>query len=163
MIATLKKKYHSLIQCYQFGAYDKILSSLLGKRLSLFTNTLKPQRYKYIMLASHGTGRNAFWHFLQACGAYPMRKFDICCMDRICFFSWRKIYGIVVDRDISHLDAAKKFIAKLDHQVPVFCLLRDPISIIRSGYNLTLAHELMSMGGGADKPPKGLRVLFASL
>ncbi|WP_143428706.1 DUF2972 domain-containing protein [Helicobacter sp. 12S02232-10] len=146
MIQILKKKYQSLAQCIEFGEYDRIIAAILGKKISLWTNTLKPHRYRYIMLASHGTGRNAFWHFLQACNAYPMRKFDIGCMDKTAFFSWRKIYGIVSDRDISHLPSTLKFITKLDHKVPVFCLVRDPISIIRSGVNMTLASNLM--GGG---------------
>lgn len=147
MFKLIRKKLHSLKTCLQFGEYDKIIAAILGKKISLFTNTLKPQRYKYVMLASHGTGRNAFWHFLQACGAAPMRKFDICIMDKLAFFSWQKIYGIVCDRDISHLLPMQIFLSKLTHKVPVFCLVRDPISIIRGGVNGTLAKNLM--GGGA--------------
>lgn len=131
----------------QFREYDKIIAALLGKKISLFTNTLKPQRYKYVMLASHGTGRNAFWHFLQACKAAPMRKFDICIIDKLAFFGWQKIYGIVCDRDISHLIATQNFLSKLTRKVPVFCLVRDPICIIRGGVNGNLALSLM--GGGA--------------
>ncbi|PAF45182.1 hypothetical protein [Helicobacter sp. 11S02596-1] len=147
IIQMLQKKYKTFLQCLEFREYDRIIAAILGRKLSLWTNTLKPHRYKYVMLASHGTGRNAFWHFLQSCGAYPMRKFDVCIMDRTAFFSWRKIYGIVCDRDISHLPATLKFISKLDHKVPVFCLVRDPISIIRGGVNMTLASNLL--GGGA--------------
>ena len=142
----IKKKFNVLKMCFEYGWYDKIAAGFLGKRISLFTNTLKPQRYRYIMLASHGTGRNAFWHFMYAAKAYPMRKFDIASIDRICFFSWRRIYGIVCDRDLSSYQCAMKFINKLNKKVPVFCLVRDPISIIRGGINMTLANNIM--GGG---------------
>ena len=133
MLEVFKKKINTLITCFQYGEYDKIVSGIIGKKISMISNTIKPQRYRYVMLASHGVGRNALWHFLYQCKAYPMRKFDIVCIDRTCFFSWRKIYGIVVDRDLSHLPNSKKFINKLQKKVPVFCLVRDPISIIRGG------------------------------
>ncbi|RAX51926.1 hypothetical protein CCY99_08215 [Helicobacter sp. 16-1353] len=143
MINILKKKFSTLQKCLEYKEYDKIIAGLLGKKISLFTNTIKPQRYRYIMLGSHGTGRNAFWHFLNASKAYPMRKFDIACISRICFFSWRKIYGIVVDRDLSHLPDSMLFINKLHKKVPVFVLVRDPISIIRGGVNMTLASNII--------------------
>lgn len=142
----LKKKLDTFKMCLEYGWYDKIVAGLLGKKISLFTNTLRPQRYKYIMLASHGTGRNAFWHFMYEAKAYPMRKFDIASIDRTCFFSWRKIYGIVCDRDLSNSCSGMKFVSKLNKKVPVFCLVRDPISIIRGGVNMTLANNII--GGG---------------
>lgn len=147
LIEVIKRKYNTLKQCLEYGEYNKIIAGFLGKKISLFTNTLKPQRYRYIMLASHGVGRNAFWYFLHLCKAYPMNKFDITCISRICFFSYRKIYGIVIDRNISHLPDAMKFIQKLNKKVPVFCLVRDPISIIRGGVNMRLANNILNGGG----------------
>ena len=149
---AIKRKIASIRLCIQYGWWDKIIAGFLGKRISLWSNTLKPQRYRYIMLASHGTGRNAFWHFMDIANAYPMRKFDIASIDRTCFFSYRKFYGIVCDRDINYCNGGLEFISKLNKKVPVFCLVRDPISIIRGGANMMLADNIVNgMIGGGNK------------
>lgn len=148
MINLIKKKVNTLSKCIRYQEYDKIISGLIGKKLSMISNTLKPQRFKYAMLASHGVGRNALWHFLRETQAYPMRKFDLACIERTCFISWRRVYGIVADRDISCTPYGLSFINKINKKIPIFCLVRDPISIIRGGANNTILNNLINNGGG---------------
>ena len=140
---NIKRKYNNVVRLIESREYNKIIALILGKRISILTNTMKPQKYKYVMLATHGVGRTALWNFLSICKMYPMKQFDMLRADRISFLSWRKIYGIVVDRDISNVKNNLIMINKLSKRVPVFCLVRDPISIILCGYNMTLSYRVV--------------------
>ena len=99
-----------------------------------------PQGYSYISVGSHGVGYAAWLELCKLCGLNPT---DLSVYHRIDFARYyRKIhekqngvfFGLTLDR--SYLDSRReKIMSRLQKRVPVFCLVRDPISVLKSHAN----------------------------
>lgn len=105
----------------------------------LWTQYLKiPQNYTYMLLGSHGVGFSAFVKFFEIIGANPMPlKNMFSSIDFVLLIrkhskiNHGKIYGLTFDKsykDYIRINILKKF----KNKVPAFCLVRDPISIIKT-------------------------------
>lgn len=116
---------------YRFK-YNLLVSTLWTKYLKL------PKDYSYILAGSHGVGFAAFIKYFQIINANPMT------LDNL-FFSidyvllakkyakkyHNQIYGLSFDK--AYKDKTRKnILLKFNKKVPIFMLVRDPISIIRT-------------------------------
>ncbi|WP_181882212.1 DUF2972 domain-containing protein [Helicobacter aurati] len=112
-----------------------------------------PQNYSYINLGSHGVGYAAWLEMCRICNLAPM---DLSVYHRIDFARYYrevskqqqgKVFGITLDK--SYQDSLRiKILSKLHKKVPVFCLVRDPISVIKSHANAFFLPYLRYGGGG---------------
>ncbi|ASM35763.1 Protein of uncharacterised function (DUF2972) [Campylobacter sputorum subsp. bubulus] len=104
-----------------------------------------PQDYGYIVSGVHGSGIQAFRYFLQISELSPM-YWDLIGSDREgvdClndykkdfspYFNDKKTWGIFLDRVYD--DYTVKRLQELQTKVLHFILIRDPISLIKSGVN----------------------------
>ncbi|STQ86552.1 DUF2972 domain-containing protein [Helicobacter muridarum] len=110
-----------------------------------------PQNYSYINIGSHGVGYAAWLEMCKVANLCPM---DLSLYHRIDFArhyvrvakEQSGIFGITLDK--SYQDSLrKKILSKLQRKVPVFCLVRDPISVIKSFGNVFFLPYLRYGGG----------------
>ena len=104
-----------------------------------WTKFLKlPNDYAYILAGSHGVGFAAFIKYFEIINANPMplnKMFSS--LDSVLLYKKQarknanKIYGITFDK--SYMDNTRRnILKKFKKRVIVFCLVRDPISIIKT-------------------------------
>ncbi|PAF46703.1 hypothetical protein BKH46_06995 [Helicobacter sp. 12S02634-8] len=104
-----------------------------------WTKYLKvPNDYSYIIAGSHGVGFAAFIKLCEQIRANPMpldhlyfSTDPLLLMKKHAKKHKNSLYGLSLEK--AYTDPHRKHILeKLQHRVPVFCLLRDPISILRT-------------------------------
>lgn len=103
-----------------------------------------PQDYSYIVCGFHGVGTQAFRYFLQISELSPLywdalgsEEIESCLnnfkKDFSKYFNAQKTWGIFLDRPYDKYTA--KRLLELKRKVPYIILLRDPISMLKSGVN----------------------------
>ena len=116
---------------HQF-TYNIFVSSHWTKFLDM------PKDYSYIIAGSHGVGFVAFIKYMQNLGANPMTLDNMFARSDYVLLARKhaqnhkdKLYGLSIEK--AYIDNIRKnILSKLDSKVPVFCLVRDPISIFRT-------------------------------
>ncbi len=116
---------------HQFG-YNILVSTYWTRFLNM------PKDYGYIIAGSHGVGFAAFIKYMQKINANPMTldnmfaRSDYVLLARKHAMKYKnQLYGLSIDK--TYIDTTRrKCIEKLESKVPVFCLIRGPISIIRT-------------------------------
>ena len=112
--------------------YNVFVSTYWTKFLNM------PKDYSYIIAGSHGVGFVAFIKYMQIIKANPMTldnmfaRSDYVLLARKQAMQYKnKLYGLSIEK--AYIDNTRKnILQKLDSKVPVFCLIRDPISILRT-------------------------------
>ena len=107
-----------------------------------------PKDYSYIIAGSHGVGFVAFIKYMQNLGANPMpldnmfARSDYVLLARKHAKNFKgKFYGLSIEK--AYIDNTRKnILSKLDSKVPIFCLVRDPISIFRTHTHNALMPKL---------------------
>ncbi|PAF46699.1 hypothetical protein BKH46_06975 [Helicobacter sp. 12S02634-8] len=131
--------------------WDKITP--LKKLLSLTNYLPHPQKYRYILIGGHGLGMTALLFYLNKMGA---KATEIWTYEVIRpFIFYRKFDGLVLDKAPLNKDASK-VLQTLKKKVPLYQIIRDPISVIKSNVNVTMFHTISSIHSQADAK----RVLF---
>lgn len=114
-----------------------------------------PQSYKYIILGGHGVGLTAFLHYLESIHAKPCQVLTYEAVRPFIF--WRKFHGfskkssdgLVFDK--APLNAyAPSIFRGLKHKVPLYQIIRDPISIIKSNINVSMFHAISKINSQED-------------
>lgn len=126
-----------------------------------------PQDYSYIIAGSHGVGFVAFIKYMQNLGANPMTldnmfaRSDYVLLARKQAQNYKgKFYGLSIEK--AYIDNTRKnILSKLNHKVPILCLVRDPISIFRTHTHNALMPKLvygiktntiaLNRGGGSKR------------
>ncbi|GAD18125.1 hypothetical protein [Helicobacter fennelliae] len=114
-----------------------------------------PQSYKYIILGGHGVGLTAFLHYLESIHAKPCQVLTYEAVRPFIF--WRKFNGfskqssdgLVFDK--APLNAyAPSIFKSLKYKVPLYQIIRDPISIIKSNINVSMFHAISKINSQED-------------
>lgn len=103
-----------------------------------------PQDYSYMVCGAHGTGIQAFRYFLQISNLSPMywdaigsEEIEECLnnfkKDFSKYFNSQKAWGIFLDRIYDEYTA--RHLLELKRKVAYFVLIRDPISMLKTGVN----------------------------
>lgn len=108
-----------------------------------------PKDYSYIIAGSHGVGFVAFIKYMQNLGANPMTLDNMFARSDYVLLARKhaqnhkdKLYGLSIEK--AYIDNIRKnILSKLDSKVPVFCLVRDPISIFRTHTHNRLMPKLI--------------------
>ncbi|RAX51928.1 hypothetical protein CCY99_08225 [Helicobacter sp. 16-1353] len=120
---------------------DKFLYKFIIQIMDLF-NIKFPKKASFLIISSHGLGRNAFFLFLQYCGVrvnwdyafegYYRRCYGYLTLllfkpkDKVCAISFAEL-------DVEKQD---KIINKINQKLPAIIMTRDPISILKTNINL---------------------------
>lgn len=127
-----------------------------ANKLFTLTNFIPhPQNYKYIILGGHGLGLAAFKHYLDFIYAKPCEVFSYEIIRPFVF--WRKFNGfskhscdgLILDKFPINTYVPSVF-KTLDKKVPLYQLIRDPISVIKSNINVTMFHAISLLHSQKD-------------
>lgn len=127
----------------------KIVKRFIDKYLYKFVifimdllNLKFPKNASFLILTSHGLGRNAFLSFLQHCGVrlnydYAFERYYRRCymiLVKLLFKSKSEVCAI----SFAEIDFEKqnKLINKINQKLPTIMMVRDPISILKTNINL---------------------------
>lgn len=106
-----------------------------------------PSAYRYILLGGHGVGLTAVKYYLSKCQAKPM---EILSYENFRpFVFWREFDGLVLDKSPLN-DDASRILATCTKRVPVYQLVRDPMSIVKSNVNATMLHTISTIHSQKD-------------
>ncbi|WP_104697207.1 MULTISPECIES: hypothetical protein [unclassified Helicobacter] len=125
----------------KFGRnWFKVLSDNASLQYLISYTNLMPfkKRYAYILLGGHGLGLQAFMSYLDMMGAKPR---EIFAYDLIYPFVFHENFdGIVIEKTLNN-SFVRQVLSTLKFRVPVYQIVRDPISVVKSCYNVELLHS----------------------
>ncbi|MCX2716496.1 hypothetical protein OQH61_01960 [Helicobacter sp. MIT 21-1697] len=139
--ATLKYQF--------FKRCAKFLAPFLYKR-----NHALPPNYRFYFITYHATGHNAMTNFLKYCNISLNVQFLESGFERYksnyVRLSTKPTYAALALCEYNFKDFTK-YTSTLDSKVPALILVRDPISILKSGINFAQPQQdKQLMGGGAE-------------
>ncbi|WP_146744962.1 hypothetical protein [Helicobacter sp. 16-1353] len=136
----------NLIRGKRWGAFWDKLPFI--KQILSSTNLL-PHRsnYKYILIGGHGLGMTAFFYYLEKLGAKPLEIWSYEIVRPFVFY--RKFDGMVLDKAPLNSQSAK-ILKTCTKKVPLYQLIRDPISTIKSNVNVTMFHSISRINNKND-------------
>lgn len=120
---------------------DKYFYKVIIKVMDIF-HIKFPKKADFIIIGSHGLGRNAFLLFLQYCNVrvnwyYAFEGYYKRCymyLTHLLFKPKKQICGITFAE--LNVEGENKIIEKITQKIPAIILVRDPISILKSHINL---------------------------
>lgn len=145
----LLQRAKNMIKVMKGGRWGYFYDRLPGaQKLFNLTNLLPhPSAYKYILLGGHGVGLTAVKYYLAKCQAKPMEVLSY--ENFRPFIFWREFDGLVLDKAPLN-SGASKILATCTKRVPVYQILRDPISIVKSNVNATMLHTISTIHSQKD-------------
>lgn len=120
---------------------DKYLYKIIIKTMDIF-HIKFPKKADFIIIGSHGLGRNAFLLFLQYCDVrvnwyYAFDGYYKRCymyFTHLLFKPKKQICGMTFAE--LNVEGEDKIVEKIDQKIPAIILVRDPISILKTHINL---------------------------
>ncbi|MCE3037117.1 hypothetical protein LW135_04660 [Helicobacter sp. faydin-H20] len=135
----------------KFGRnWHKVLSDYAFTRRALSYTNLFPckKSYRYILLGGHGMGMQAVMAYLDKMGAKPREIFAYEMLFPFVFFE--DFDGIVIEK-ASDEKFYHRTLKTLKKKVPVYQIIRDPISIIKSCFNVDLLLQISNINMQEDR------------
>lgn len=128
-----------------------------AKQVISSTNLLPhPQNYEYILLGGHGLGMTAMFHYLKKIGARPEEILSYEIVRPFIFY--RNFSGMVLDKAPLN-NQSQKILKTCTKKVPVYQIVRDPISIIKSNINVTMFHSISKINNKKDAQDKLIEII----
>ena len=128
-----------------------------AKQIISSTNLLPhPQKYDYILLGGHGLGLTAMFYYLKKIGAKPEEIWSYEIVRPFVFY--RNFSGIVLDKAPLN-NQSQKILKTCTKKVPVYQIVRDPISVIKSNINVTMFHSISKINSKKDAQDKLIEVI----
>lgn len=119
-----------------------------AKKLISITNYVPHRdKYHYILLGGHGLGYVAVMFYLKKIEAKPLDILSYEIVRPFVFF--RNFYGLTMDKAPLN-DDAKAILQKCKKKVPLYQIIRDPISTIKSNINVQIFHAISSVNSKQD-------------
>ncbi|MCE3038677.1 hypothetical protein [Helicobacter anatolicus] len=135
------RKIRSFFKLAFGGHWGSIFSKIPPAKFLITSTNLfaKKLSYRYILLGGHGMGMQSFRYYLEQIGATPR---EIYWYEMLApFVLYKKDEGLLIDKDPKN-EFAKKILSKQKISIPVYQIIRDPISIIKSCLNATIFHRI---------------------
>lgn len=115
-----------------------------------------PQNYDYILLGGHGLGMTAMFHYLKKIGARPEEIWSYEIVRPFIFY--RNFSGMVLDKAPLN-NQSHKILQTCTKKVPVYQIVRDPISVIKSNINVTMFHSISKINNKKDAQDKLIEII----
>lgn len=143
------QRARNMIKVIKGGRWGYFYDRLPGAQKAFNLTNLfpHPSAYRYILLGGHGVGLTAVKYYLSKCQAKPM---EILSYENFRpFVFWREFDGLVLDKSPLN-DDASRILATCTKRVPVYQLVRDPMSIVKSNVNATMLHTISTIHSQKD-------------
>ena len=128
-----------------------------AKQVISSTNLLPhPQNYEYILLGGHGLGMAAMIYYLKKIGAKPEEILSYEIVRPFIFY--RNFSGMVLDKAPLN-NQSQKILKICTKKVPVYQMVRDPISVIKSNINVTMFHCISKINNKKEAQDKLIEVI----
>ncbi|PAF45184.1 DUF2972 domain-containing protein [Helicobacter sp. 11S02596-1] len=143
------RKFNSFLKLIKGRRWGVIWTKipLLKKSLSITNYFPHPQNYRYILIGGHGLGMTALIYYLDKIKAKPTEIWTHEVIRPFVFY--RDFDGLVLDKAPLNPDA-KNVLKTLKKKVPLYQMVRDPISIIKSNVNVTMFHSISQINSKTD-------------
>lgn len=143
------QRARNMIKVIKGGRWGYFYDRLPGAQKAFNLTNLfpHPSAYRYILLGGHGVGLTAVKYYLSKCHAKPMEVLSY--ENFRPFVFWREFDGLVLDKSPLNSDASK-ILATCTKRVPVYQLVRDPMSIVKSNVNATMLHTISTIHSQKD-------------
>ncbi|PAF48843.1 hypothetical protein BKH41_04235 [Helicobacter sp. 12S02232-10] len=155
---TICRKANSFLRIIKGRKWGFLWTKIpfLKKSLSLTNFFPHPQNYRYILIGGHGLGMTALIYYLEKIGAKPMEIWSHEVIRPFIFY--RNFDGLVLDKTPLNKNA-KNILGTLRKKVPLYQIIRDPISVIKSNVNVTMFQCISQINSQEDATNKLFQVI----